>query len=54
MKKLLKFTFSGLGGNELTQVWNIAHHFYVPFLKRVVNSTCSRLFFGVPYKIILV
>ena len=42
--------FSGLDGKKLLQVWNIACHFYLFFLRFAVNSTFDRKFLCVHCK----
>ena len=39
----------GLDGNKLSQVWTIAHQFYLPFLRCAVNSTVNRISYDVHY-----
>ena len=34
----------GLDGNKLAQLWDIAHHFYLPCLRCIMNSTIDRTF----------
>ena len=35
---------SGLDGNKLAEVWNIARHFYLSSLKCAMNSRVDRTF----------
>ena len=44
MLDYLRIIEAGLNGNKLAEVWSIAHHFYLPSLKYVVNSTLDRMF----------
>ena len=37
---------TGLDGNKLAQVQNIARNFYLSFLRRAVNSTLNRILLG--------
>ena len=47
-------TWSGLDGNILVQVWNIAHHFYLSSFRHVVKLTLEKLFLAYVMKIVIV
>ena len=40
--------------NKLTLVWGTTNHLYLPFFRRVVNSTLNRMFLDMYYKKLLV
>ena len=42
-----RITNPSLDGNKLAQVWDTTHHFYLSFLRHVVDSTLNITFLGV-------